>query len=179
MQTQLVMTVIGRDRPGLVEKIAALVAEHDGNWLDSRMCHLGGEFAGILRVQLPAARRTDLERALVALKDDGLHCEVRGADEEPAGGKSRTVGLEIVGQDRPGIVREISRVLAGRGVNVEELHTERSSAPMSGETIFIARMEVGIPDSCDRDALREALERIASDLLVEIEIEIGEAETPA
>ena len=53
MQRLLVMTVIGQDRPGLVESVAALVAENGGNWLESRMSRLGGHFAGILRVEVP------------------------------------------------------------------------------------------------------------------------------
>src|SRR6266498_4366947 len=64
MQITLVMTVIGRDRPGLVDSLAGLVAQHGGNWLDSRMSRLGGQFAGILRVQIPVEREAPLVRSL-------------------------------------------------------------------------------------------------------------------
>ena len=67
----LVMTVIGVDRPGLVQIVAARVADHGGNWLESRMCRLGGQFAGILRIEVEAARRDELERALRALQIPG------------------------------------------------------------------------------------------------------------
>jgi glycine cleavage system regulatory protein len=78
--------------------------------------------------------------------------------------------LDIVGQDRPGIVREISHALAGFGVNVEELQTECASAAMSGETMFKAHARLSLPDSCDAAQVRQQLERIAADLIVEISL---------
>src|SRR5512140_285796 len=136
MQLPLVMSIIGRDRPGLVQSIASIVARHGGNWLESRMCRLGGEFAGILRVHVESSQEPALRQGLQALQDQGLSVMVYpGArDEQAAGG--RLADLELIGQDRPGIVHEISQALAHQGVNVEELATECTSAPMSGETLF-------------------------------------------
>src|SRR5690348_15202643 len=111
MQRSLVMTIIGEDRPGLVESVADLVARHGGNWLESRMSRLGGQFAGILRAEVPAEKQSALLGALKTLESKGLsviaHTDAVGA--LPAGPLSV---LDIVGQDRPGIVREISRALA-------------------------------------------------------------------
>jgi glycine cleavage system regulatory protein len=165
------MTVIGQDRPGLVESVAALVAEHGGNWLESRMSRLGGQFAGILRVEVPSENEAPLVAALKKLDALGLtvvvHPDQPGATAAPA----RQRALDIVGQDRPGIVREISRALASFGVNVEELHTECASAAMSGETLFKARARLSLPESCDAAQVRQQLERIAADLIVEISLE--------
>jgi glycine cleavage system regulatory protein len=170
MQHSLVMTVIGNDRPGLVDSVASIVAEHGGNWLESRMSRLGGQFAGIVHVEVPADREQALAKALKALDARGLTVVVH-ADQSHARDSSRTNILEIVGQDRPGIVRHISHTLAEAGVNVEELHTECASAAMSGETLFKARAVLHIPQSCDVSKLREALEKIAADLIVEISLE--------
>ena len=175
MQTSLVMTVIGADRPGLVERIAALVAEHGGNWLESRMCRLGGEFAGILRVHVPTAQVAGLQGALANLAAQGLQVVAR-AEVAPAAvavspEASRAAVIEIVGQDRPGIVRQISRALAAQGVNVEELRTECSSAAMSGETLFKARVELHLPAGCDTAKLRRDLEAAADDLFVDVSFE--------
>jgi glycine cleavage system regulatory protein len=167
MQSQLVLTVIGKDRPGLVEALAATVADHGGNWLESRMCHLGGEFAGLLRVEVPAADAEALSAALAKLETKGLQVVVR-PDREAAQPATASATIEIIGQDRPGIVKQISKALASHQVNVEELHTERSSAPMSGEMLFQARLEVLVPAGGDMAALRQSLERIAADLMVEI-----------
>jgi len=168
MLSNLVMTIIGPDRPGLVESIATLVAQHGGNWLESRMSRLGGHFAGILSVEFPPENEKELLAALHHLESQGLRI-VTHLDRPKTEPTAETLSeLEIVGHDRPGIVREISRVLAGRGVNVEELETERGSAAMSGELLFKARATLKIPKSCDIAGLRQELEKIAADLIVEI-----------
>lgn len=170
MQISLVMTIIGQDRPGLVESIADLVTQHQGNWLESRMSRLGGQFAGILRVEAPGEQETELVNALNQLGQRGLTVVVHRDQPKPAPTAQvrRWSVLEIVGQDRPGIVRQISRALARSGVNVEELHTECASAAMSGETLFKARAKLSVPESCDTAALRRELEKIAADLIVEL-----------
>jgi len=171
MQRLLVMTVIGQDRPGLVDSIAALVVEHGGNWLESRMSRLGGQFAGILRVAVPGENELPLVAALKKLESRGLTVVVHADQPKPTATPTRQRVLDIVGQDRPGIVREISRALASFGVNVEELHTECASAAMSGETLFKARARLSLPESCDAAQVRQQLERIAADLIVEISLE--------
>lgn len=167
MQTTLVMTVIGVDRTGLVEAIAQVVAEHGGNWLESRMCRLGGEFAGIVRVAVPALQRNFLEAALTKLS--GLTIVVRGDEPIPSAAQAVLVALEVVGQDRPGIVREITRALSAEGINVEELATECVSAPMSGEALFQARAKISVPANVALDKLRQTLERGLAGLTVELE----------
>jgi len=172
MLSQLVLTLIGPDRPGLVDALAATVADHGGNWLESRMCHLGGEFAGILRVEVEKDREEELTTALGGLGEAGLQLTVR-QDAGTATPATVSATIEVMGQDRPGIVRQISRALALQQVNVEELHTERVSAPMSGEMMFSARIDVLVPATSDGEALRRELERIAADLMVEIKLGVG------
>jgi len=167
MHVPLVMTVIGKDRPGLVETVARLVAEHGGNWLESRMCRLGGEFAGILRVHIAKDNQAALEAALRELGQHGLAVQVqvdRGAAAEPL---RRLARLEIVGQDRPGIVQQVSAALALHGVNVEEFSSECTSAPMSGELLFHANITMQIPAACQLADLRREVEKLANDLMVD------------
>jgi glycine cleavage system regulatory protein len=170
MQSMLVMTIIGQDRPGLVDSVAGLVAAHGGNWLESRMSRLGGHFAGILRVEVPSENEPTLASELKKLESRGLTVVVHPDQPKPGAASARQSVLEIVGQDRPGIVREISHALATFGVNVEELETECASAAMSGETIFKARARLSIPESCDAAKIRQQLEKIAADLIVEISL---------
>jgi glycine cleavage system regulatory protein len=170
MQRMLVMTVIGPDRTGLVESVAGLVTEHGGNWLESRMSRLGGHFAGILRVEVPSEKESLLVAALKKLESRGLTVVVHPDQPKALPATARLSVLEIVGQDRPGIVRQISHALASFGVNVEELHTECASAAMSGETLFKARATLSIPESCDTAQIRQKLEKIAEDLIVEISL---------
>ena len=168
MQIPLVMTLVGPDRTGLVESVARAVAGHGGNWLESRMCRLGGEFAGILRIELPVEKRQVLLDALQALQGRGLTVVVRPDEPAAAATKGRQTRLEIVGHDRPGIVRQITHALARANVNVEEFSSECVSAPMSGETLFKAAARLQLPDGCDDAALKTELEKIADDLLVDI-----------
>ena len=167
MQTTLVMTVIGADRTGLVESVAQVVMEHGGNWLESRMCRLGGEFAGIVRVAVSKAQQQALEAALGKLA--GLTIVVRGDEPVSSAAPAVLVSLEVVGQDRPGIVREITRALSAQGINVEELATECVSAPMSGEALFQARAKISVPANVALDKLRQTLESGLAGLTVELE----------
>jgi glycine cleavage system regulatory protein len=171
MLIPLVMTVIGPDRTGLVESIARVVAEHSGNWLESRMSRLGGEFAGILRIELPHEKRQPLLDALQKLQGSGLTVVVRPDDAKAPVATGRQTKLEIVGHDRPGIVREITHALARAGVNVEEFSSEVVSAPMSGETLFKATAHLQLPERCDLATLKAELEKIAADLLVDVSFE--------
>ena len=167
MQIPLVMTVISPDRTGLVESIARAVAENGGNWLESRMCRLGGEFAGILRVEIPSEKKSALLGALQKLQANGLQILIRD-DAAVAKISGKQTSLEIVGSDRPGIVRDITAALAHAGVNVEEFTSELVSAPMSGETLFKASARLQLPDKCDLGELKRDLEKTAADLLVDV-----------
>src|SRR5512145_3010791 len=113
----LVLTLIGRDRPGLVEALAERVTAHGGNWLESRMAHLAGHFAGLLHVEVPDDRVRALEKALGELEGFGLRVVAHGGTAAASEGP-RTVRLEATGQDHPGIVRDISQVLVRHGVNI-------------------------------------------------------------
>jgi glycine cleavage system regulatory protein len=175
MRRSLVLTLLGPDRPGLVEAVAALIARHGGNWLESRMASLAGEFAGILRVEVAAADAPGLESALRSLEaGTGLAIlvkEARATGRGAGGAAGRLMALELVGTDRPGIVREISQALAAKGVNVEELETECTSAPMTGETLFRARALLRLPLGAAEEDLQASLEAIAEDLMVDVTLE--------
>lgn len=160
------MTVIGDDRRGIVDSLSALVKQSGGNWLDSRMALLGGKFAGILRVTCPDEAVDSLRQSLKALANDGLevHVEITDSTFED---KGETVFLEVVGQDRPGIVSQISRAVAAQGANVEKLDTHCESAPMSGEMLFTAKVKLRLADGASIDGLKQAIEKIAADLMVD------------
>ena len=166
----VILTLLGTDRPGLVEALADTVARLEGNWLESRMAHLGGKFAGILRAQVPADRLPDLRDALDRLTGHDLRIAIEIEEPSPHSRAERTLELELVGLDRPGIVRDISRVLVGNRANVEEITTDCSSAPMSGEMLFRARVRAAVPSDADLSRLRGDLERVANDLMVELRV---------
>jgi glycine cleavage system regulatory protein len=167
VQSYLIMTVLGTDRPGLVSSLADTVARHGGNWLESRMARLAGQFAGIVRIECPATAVDALLRELRTPGIAGLTVQAarEAAVEMPA---RRTLTVEVVGNDRPGIVRELSAAIAGAGGNVEELTTGLESAPMSGHPMFRARGVISIPENTPPDELTSAIESLGGDLTVDI-----------
>lgn len=172
MARTLVLTVIGPDRPGLVEGLSELIAAHGGSWDESRMARLAGHFAGVVQIQLPADRASGLIAALPGLAGRGLSVGVvdSEAPERPVDAGA-ALQLEVVGQDRPGIVRDVSRALAALSVNVHDLWTRVEDAPMSGERLFRARAELVPPPGLGRDVIRRTLERLAADMMVDLTLE--------
>ncbi len=169
VNSSLVLTLVGPDCPGLVESVAEIVAAQRGNWLESRLARLGGQFAGIVQVAVPGENEGALKSAFAQLGVKGLHVVVTVDPEQRAEAAGRVVKLELVGQDRPGIVHQITRVLAAHQVNVEELVTECVEAPMAGGRLFQAQAELLVPPSADMVAIRADLEKIAADLMVDLE----------
>jgi glycine cleavage system regulatory protein len=169
----LVLTVLGDDRPGLVSAVASVVADHDGNWLTGELARLAGKFAGIVLVEVPADQEAALRAALEALAATGLHVTASAAGG-PAGPADQspgaTLALSLVGQDRPGIVAQVSAALAAHGVSIEALHTESREAPMAGGLLFEAQARLAAPAGVDFEALRPALEAIADELMVDLEL---------
>jgi glycine cleavage system regulatory protein len=170
--TDIVVTLIGPDRPGLVEAVAAVVAAHGGSWQEGRMAQLAGKFAGILRIEVAADGAAELTSALAGLEKNGLRliCEIAGTPSAAPAGPLRTMDVELLGLDRPGLVREVSSVLAARRVNVESLETDVYSAPMTADSMFRARARVRVPGDVDAAELRASLERLAGDLMVDIRV---------
>ncbi|MFN7134857.1 MAG: glycine cleavage system protein R [Myxococcales bacterium] len=168
MKTSLVITFTGPDRPGIVEALSKVVAGHGGNWERSRMARLAGRFAGILEITIREGDRQKLAAELERIA--GLHVFIDRNEPSDAVSGDRRLRLDLTGQDRPGIVREIATALAKRGVNIEDLSTESGSAPMSGEQLFHARLELRCPPGLDVAELRRAIERLSDDLVAEISL---------
>ncbi len=166
MGTHLILTVAGPDRPGLVECVAAAVAARGGNWLESRLIHLGGYFAGVVRVEAPESEQAALRVDLSGLSGAGLTVQVMEGNP-PGAAAGREVVLHVTGLDHPGIVSQISAAVARAGLNVEEFRSEVTSAPMSGEPLFTAELRLSGPAEADLAALRSSLERLSAELMVE------------
>lgn len=173
METSYIVTFIGDDRPGLVESLSRVIESNRGNWLESRLSQLGGKFAGLVLVTLPDDNGAALEADLKDLSASGLSVRVTPASAMAATSRGRSITLKVIGPDRLGIVREISRALAQREVNVVEMDSEVSSAPMSAELIFSARIDAEIPEHIDLDDLEDSLEEIANTMTLEIDLEQG------
>jgi glycine cleavage system regulatory protein len=171
MPANLVFTFIGADKPGLIGRLAQIVSECGGNWLESRMSELAGQFAGIVEIDAPRERIDELRDALQALAGEGLTVVLGNGDSSRDAATSRRLRLSILGPDRPGIVREVSNALAERQINITEMDTSVISAPMSAELLFEAVAEIQVPRTLDLADLNERLDEIADVLTVEIDLE--------
>lgn len=169
MPVELVLSIIATDRSGLVKDVSEVVAAHSGNWIDSSMARLGGEFAGIVRVSLPDGAVPEFEAALAGLAADDIAVSVRRSEptEPPKGHRAR---LELTGGDHPGIIHKISTALSDHNISFEGLETEVYPGSMTGGLMFSARADIVVPDKVSGDALRDELEDIAGDLMVEIDL---------
>lgn len=167
MSTSIVMTVIGEDHPGIVNTLSEILARHGGNWTQSSMSTLAGQFAGILLATLPESAVQDCLEELGELKEQGLDVIAHAAASPVADEEAELWRLDLVGHDRTGIVQEISAVLAQHGVNVEELETEVASASMAGGPLFKAHALLGVPVDVELEDLERGLEAIANELMVE------------
>jgi glycine cleavage system regulatory protein len=167
----LVLTVIGPDRPGLVETLSETLADYGANWLESRMARMEGRFAGLLHLSIADELAPELEQALAKLEPRGLRIAIQPTHSTSDPREARALRLDLVGHDRPGIVRHLSHALAERHVNVEELETSIVSAPMSGETLFRARAQLRVPPGLRLEELRETLEKIANELMIDLTVD--------
>ncbi len=173
MKHWILMSAMGRDRPGLVADLAQLIYDSDANLEDSRMTILGTDFAVILLCSTHAADATD--RIAVGAKrlerDHGLTILVRSLEGElkpsvPAPG-TRLYRLEAAGEDKAGIVAALCRVLADRGVNIAELASRSRPGP-GGSPHYEVHMSVQVPENVDPRSLREALEAVADRMVVDV-----------
>lgn len=162
----VILTFIGEDKPGIIERIAKIIFLHNGSWQDSRFSHMAGQFAGFAKIAVPQKNTNAL---LDDLRDlSGLLIKVTQEDDEN-NSESKTAHLNIVGNDRPGIVQEVSQILAQLHVNVIEFKTFCDSAPNWGNPVFKAQIKVSIPLHLQTEALKEALEALGDDLILELE----------
>jgi glycine cleavage system regulatory protein len=167
VETRILLTVIGADRPGLTEALAAAVLDAGGNWLESYLSRLGGKFVGSALVDLSPHGVDRLRANLQQSVASELRVEIVPADEDIDPGE--LVELTLTGQDRTGIVHEISGVLARLGANIVELETRTDPSAWSGSDMFRARARLTLPQGLSHDALQLALEALSGDLMVDFE----------
>jgi glycine cleavage system regulatory protein len=172
MNSRVILTVLGSDRPGLTQALAEAVLAAGGNWLESHLARLGGKYVGSVLVELDGARLDSLEQEIRKVDGTGLQVAVVPAGDEPPvpqGG----LGIELVGQDRPGIVREVTSVLADLGVNIEDFSSSTENSAWSGDLLFRAAARLTLPTGTSADQVREALEAISGEIMVDFTIRPG------
>ena len=168
MTTPIVLTIIADDQPGIIETVSRVLTKHDGNWTQSSMSSLAGHFAGILLASVPDDKTEACLAELHGLESRGLRITANVSGEEAGTRKTSEYTLELVGNDHPGIVHDITRILASHKASVINLETSVEAASMGGGELFKARAQILVPESSDIFALESELEDIANDLMVDI-----------
>ncbi len=175
-RSHVVVTTLGTDRPGIVQEVSGWILEQEGNIEESRMAQLGGEFATLILVSGPA----DLEQRLggsseAFQKDHNLTVLLRAVSGAPAapGVSLRRYELEATSLDHPGIVHQVSQLLALHGVNIVSANTATEAAPFSGAPIFHFEMEIDIPSSASEDDLRDQLGELARQNNIDVTLKAG------
>lgn len=170
----LVLTAIGDDRTGLLSALATEIAAQGGNWERSQMAELAGKFAGMVLVTVPDDRCDALLDRLAQLSSDGLlHITAERTENEQVGEAPMSrLSLELLGEDRTGIVARLSQELGKHNIRFEELRTRTIAAPMAGGTLFEAHAKIDIPNDVPLDAVQAATERVATELSVDITLRV-------
>lgn len=169
MSISLVLTISAHDRPGIMSRLSTTIAQGKGNWLESRMARLAGQFVGIVCIECDTDDETGLRTGLKKLQEEGIHVHILGQGDLSDYPFTRHMRIDIFGNDRPGIVSQLAKAISDAGANIEELNTSIESAAMSGQPIFHACGTICLPDSCEDDVIIAAIEALSDDLTIEVD----------
>lgn len=164
----VVITFVGRDKPGLVDQLAKLIVAHQGNWLGSSMSHLAGQFAGIIEVELPELELAKFSLEIASIDDLTITIQ-QGHNTASAIEAEELLNISIVCNDRTGIIQEITQALHAVDANIEQLGSQLESAANSGQILFRANIVVVLPQHSSIEQLQESIEKIGDDVMVDIE----------
>ncbi len=168
MTTSLVLTFIGPDQPGLVNTLSETIAAAGGSWLESRLAHLAGEFAGIVLISVAEPAAAGLATSLRNLETSGLKITVALSSAPPPVASDGIFELHLIGQDRPGIVRDVTQALGQIGANIEAFSSGVESAPFTGETMFRATARLHVPPGITSADVQKTLEQLADEIMVDL-----------
>ncbi len=172
MHKNIVLTLSGPDRIGVVDTVTELLLQHGGNVETSRMARLGGEFAILMLVSIPVAQLDGLDQTMETLRAQGY--QVTTGQTERTFAETHPGWLpyqiQVFGADHQGIIHEIAHYLSQHGINVESLDTEATRAPLSGAPLFTLNARVVVPPSLIDQGWETALEDMGHRLNVDIQV---------
>jgi glycine cleavage system regulatory protein len=164
-----VLSTIGSDRPGLTQALAAAILSAGGNWLESHLSRLGGLYVGSVLVELEADSVDSLRVAVTNVDAEGLEVRIAPSFEE-SGSPGEDFYFGLVGQDRPGIVREVTAVLSRLDANIETFKTWITAESQSGIPLFNVEARLRLPPGLKANAVQAALEDISAEIMVDVSL---------
>jgi glycine cleavage system transcriptional repressor len=173
MAKNIVLTLTGRDKIGLVDHVTSLVVKRSGNVESSRMTRLGGEFAMLMLVTVSDAEFQNLDKDFQSLRGEGYQVALTLTEDD----SKKYAGwlpyeIEVTGADHEGIIHEISHHLASQGINIESMDTSSAPAPMSGTPLFMMKGIVLVPPKLNFHEWSDALEEVGDKLNVSVKVEV-------
>jgi glycine cleavage system regulatory protein len=168
---ELVLTIIGRDRAGVVASLADVVRFHDGNWKRSELAEIAGTFAGVVVVEVGDDRVDELLTNLLILRDQGLHVTAQQVEEPVDTPESDDVRLRLTGDDRPGVIHEISAAISDAGISISRLGTVTDLPGNDGSRQFEITANLVVPVGVDLDAVLDSIGTSAVGLGIALHVE--------
>ncbi|MBC7415879.1 MAG: formyl transferase [Herminiimonas sp.] len=169
--TSLIVSIVGADRHGIVSSLAERAQRFGANWAASRMTRIAGEFAGTVHFEVPRESADALAESLRQLASSGLQVVIARSDGATVPSSMRSVELELVGEDRVGIVSKLTGILAERSVSIENIHTEILRSSVSGKQTFRIGAHLLVPAKLSVDSLRQELGALASEMMLDIALD--------
>ena len=173
MPKNIVLTLTGRDKIGLVDHVTSFVVKRGGNVESSRMAHLGGEFAMLMLISLPDGESESIEQDFQQLRSEGYQVTLVSTEEAKKYEGWVPYEIEVTGADHEGIIHDISHYLASRGINIESMDTSSTPAPMSGTPLFMMKGIVLVPPKLNFHSWGDELEEIGDKLNVNVKVEMA------
>lgn len=173
MPKNIVLTLTGRDKIGLVDNVTNVIAKRTGNVIASRMARLGGEFAILMLVSVPDSEFANLDQDFQQVRGEGYQVTLLQTEDD----SKKYAGwlpyeIEVTGADHEGIIHEISHHLATQRINIENMDTSSAPAPMSGTPLFTMKGIVLVPPHLNFHVLSDELEEIGDKLNVNVKVEM-------
>lgn len=168
---ELVLTIIGRDRAGVVASLADVVRFHDGNWKRSELAEIAGTFAGVVVVEVGDDRVDELLANLLVLREQGLHVTAQQVEEPIVPPDADDVRLRLTGDDRPGVVHEMSTAMSDAGISISRLGTVTDLPGEDGGKRFEITVQLSVPVGTDLDAVLDSIMQAAVGLGITIDVE--------
>ncbi|MGA9277205.1 glycine cleavage system protein R [Ilumatobacter sp.] len=168
---ELVLTIIGRDRAGVVASLADVVRFHEGNWKRSELAEIAGTFAGVVVVEVGDDRVDELLTNLLILRDQGLHVTAQQVEEPTDVPDADEVRLRLTGDDRPGVVHEISRAISELGISISRLGTVTDLPGEDGGRRFEITAQLTVPVGADLDAILDSIGELTVSLGIALDVQ--------
>ena len=174
MPKNIVLTLTGPDRIGFVDEVTGLLLDRGGNVETSRMVRLGGEFAILMLVSMPAEQFSSVGKDLERLTARGYKVTTTPAERTYAEAHAGWLAyrIEVHGADHEGIIHEIAHYLSENGISIETVDSESTPAPTSGAPLFAMTARVIVPPNLSGKSWKAGLEDIGDRMNLDIKVSI-------